>query len=225
MGLKKCKRWNSAPLLKKHTTRWKHQTHNTLKKYLLTLDHTNQRDTMTAQTDKQGKKKMEPKIYVACLASYNSGILHGVYIDATLEPDEMLVLIGEMLEKSPVISAEEWEIHDFDDFDCIRIDRWEDLQQVHDIACFLVEKGELGAKLMQELSTEDVDEARRVMEDDYIGEYNSIVEYAMERTADCCDNIPDYIAGYIDYKAMAEDLSHDLIEIELYGSVHLFHNT
>jgi antirestriction protein len=178
---------------------------------------------MTAQI-KKGKKKMEPKIYVACLASYNSGILHGAYIDATLEPDDMLDLIGEMLEKSPVIGAEEREIHDFDDFDCIRIDRWEDLQHVHDIACFLVEKGELGARLLKELG-ENVDEARRVMDDDYIGEYNSIVEYAMERTADCYSDLPEFIAGYIDYKAMAEDLSHDLIEIELYGSVHLFHNT
>ena len=168
---------------------------------------------------------MEPKIYVACLASYNSGILHGAYIDATLEPDDMLDLIGEMLEKSPVIGAEEWEIHDFEDFDCIRIDRWEDLQQVHDIACFLVDKGELGAKLLQELSTEDVDYVRQYIEDNFIGKYDSTRDYVYEMIDECYSDLPEFIAGYIDYKAMAEDLSHDLIEIELYGSVHLFHNT
>jgi len=224
LGLKKCKRWNSAPLLKKHTTRWKHQTHNTLKKYLLTLDHTNQRDTMTAQTDKQGKKKMEPKIYVACLAAYNSGILYGVHIDATLEPDDMLDLIGEMLEKSPIEGAEEWAIHDFDDFGHLNLSELEDLQQVHDIACFLVEKGELGARLLKEFG-ENVDEARRVMDEDFIGKYDSLRDYVHEMVDEYYNDLPEFISHHLDYKAMERTLSHDLIEIELDGYVYLYHNT
>ena len=32
------------------------------------------------------KTKFEPRIYVACLAAYNNGHLHGAWIDAAQEP-------------------------------------------------------------------------------------------------------------------------------------------
>ena len=41
------------------------------------------------------------KIYAACLASYNAGILHGAWIDATDDADEMSESIRAMLRKSP----------------------------------------------------------------------------------------------------------------------------
>ena len=167
---------------------------------------------------------MNPTIYVACLASYNNGIRYGIEFDATLPPEDMMGIIKDMLENSPVEGAEEWDVCDYNDFGLLNTYRIGGLQHIHDIACFLVEKGELGAGLLKELG-ENVDEARRVMEDDYIGEYNSIVEYAMERTADCYSDVPDYIMGYIDFEAMASDLSHDLIEIELDGYVYLYHNS
>lgn len=56
------------------------------------------------------------KIYVACLAAYNSGILHGAWIAATSDPDEMQDEINAVLASSPVPDAEEWAIHDYDDF-------------------------------------------------------------------------------------------------------------
>jgi antirestriction protein len=72
----------------------------------------------------------QPRIYVACLASYNSGILHGQWIDATSDRDEMQEAIDAILRASPcpnvyvthpetgeeVPSAEEWAIHDYDSF-------------------------------------------------------------------------------------------------------------
>jgi antirestriction protein len=164
---------------------------------------------------------MEPKIYVACLAAYNNGILHGAYIDATLHPDDMLDLIGEMLEKSPIEGAEEWEIHDYDGFDCIRIDRWEDLQQVHDIACFLVEHEELGTELLKKFGG-NVEEAKQLMDEKHIGEFDSLEDYAEQFTNDCY-NLPEFIAYYVDFKDMGRDLADDLIKIELDGCVHLFH--
>ena len=33
------------------------------------------------------ENKSEPKIYVACLAAYNNGILHGRWIDANQDAD------------------------------------------------------------------------------------------------------------------------------------------
>ncbi|WP_273241477.1 antirestriction protein ArdA [Hyphomonas atlantica corrig.] len=51
-----------------------------------------------------------PRIYVACLAAYNNGRLHGAWIDAT-EPDEMMQGVRAMLAASPEPGAEEWSIH------------------------------------------------------------------------------------------------------------------
>ena len=48
-----------------------------------------------------------PSIYVACLASYNNAILHGVWIDATQSEDDIMKEIWEMLDKSPEPNAEE----------------------------------------------------------------------------------------------------------------------
>jgi antirestriction protein len=42
-----------------------------------------------------------PRIYVACLASYNSGILHGEWIDATADADEMQDEVNRILRASP----------------------------------------------------------------------------------------------------------------------------
>lgn len=55
------------------------------------------------------------RIYVACLSAYNSGMLHGVWID--LDPkafhkDDIQEQIDAMLKSSPVPGAEEWGIHD-----------------------------------------------------------------------------------------------------------------
>lgn len=41
------------------------------------------------------------KMYAACLASYNAGILHGAWIDATDDADEMSESIRAMLRESP----------------------------------------------------------------------------------------------------------------------------
>jgi antirestriction protein len=55
----------------------------------------------------------EIRIYVACLAAYNSGYLHGVWIDATADIDDIQDQINSMLESSPIEDAEEYAIHEF----------------------------------------------------------------------------------------------------------------
>ena len=60
-----------------------------------------------------------PRIYVACLASYNSGILYGAWIDADQEPDAIMEEVSAMLKASPEEGAEEWAIHDYDNFEGI----------------------------------------------------------------------------------------------------------
>jgi len=51
-----------------------------------------------------------PRIYVACLAAYNSGRLHGRWIDAAQDAEDIKAQIAEMLKESPEPGAEEWAI-------------------------------------------------------------------------------------------------------------------
>ena len=52
------------------------------------------------------------RIYVADLAAYNNGILHGVWIDVTQELDDIWDQVNKMLKASPIDEvAEEYAIH------------------------------------------------------------------------------------------------------------------
>ena len=112
----------------------------------LTLDEMIANDDTLAQFRQDAFTACGPQVYVACLASYNAGVLHGAWIPATDE-DEMRDAIAAMLRQSPypnvtvpcpdfilyqdrgtcptcggvgahgkVRSAEEYAIHDYDGF-------------------------------------------------------------------------------------------------------------
>ena len=71
----------------------------------------------------------ELRIYVADLAAYNAGILHGVWIDATLELDVIQEQVNTMLTASPEEGAEEYAIHDYEGFDGYNLSEYEGLCQ------------------------------------------------------------------------------------------------
>ena len=73
------------------------------------------------------------RIYVADLAAYNAGHLHGVWIDASLDLDDMQEQVKAMLAASPVEGAEEYAIHDFEGFDGYPLGEYEGLQTAHEI--------------------------------------------------------------------------------------------
>lgn len=67
---------------------------------------------------------IDAQIYVACLAAYNNGILHGAWMDATQSADEIRSEIAAMLAKSPIPHAEGYAIHDYEGFEGIRIEEY-----------------------------------------------------------------------------------------------------
>ena len=77
-----------------------------------------------------------PRIYVACLAAYNNGKLHGEWIDADMDADMIEDAVQEMLAKSPIPTAEEWAIHDHDGFGGIKIGEYESFERVAKLADF-----------------------------------------------------------------------------------------
>lgn len=166
----------------------------------------------------------EPKIYVADLAAYNSGYLHGVWIDALEDVDGIQEQINAMLATSPVPDAEEYAIHDYEGFDGYRLGEYEGIDTAHEIACFIEEFPEFGSGLLNQFSS--IEEARKAAEEDYCGCYCSLADYAQELTEGTTE-IPDALAYYIDYEAMARDmeLNGDVFTIEAgFRQVHVFWN-
>jgi antirestriction protein len=166
----------------------------------------------------------EIRIYVACLAAYNNGKLHGVWIDATDDIDDIQDQINEMLESSPEEDAEEWAIHDYEGYGSYRLSEYEGIQSAYEIACFIEEHGEVGAELLSHFST--IDEAKKAFEENYAGCHESVADFAEELTTDTTE-IPESLAFYIDYEKMGRDLElgGDIFTIETgYREVHIFWN-
>lgn len=166
----------------------------------------------------------EIRIYVADLAAYNNGKLHGVWIDATLDIDEMNEAVAKMLKASPEGFAEEYAIHDYEGFGSYPLGEYEGLQAAHDIACFIEECDEVAPELLNYYS--NLEEAKRVLEENYIGCFESIADYAQEITQETTD-IPKQLEYYIDYEKLGRDmeLSSEIFAIEAgYQKVHIFVN-
>ena len=161
------------------------------------------------------------RIYVACLAAYNNGILHGHWIDATQSPEDIRDGINQMLKCSPIDDAEEWAIHDYDGFGTCYLSECEDIQTVSLLAMFIEEHGELGAELYSHFG--DLECASKAMEDSYCGCYESIADYARYLTEDTTC-IPDNLSHYIDYESMGRDMAIcDVFTIETaHDEVHVF---
>ncbi len=166
------------------------------------------------------------QIYVADLAAYNCGMLHGRWIDATQGADGIREEIQEMLAQTPLKNeiAEEYAIHDQNGFGKLELHEYISIERVAEYAEFIEEHGKLGSMLLVEF---DIEEATAMMSDRYLGEYESVEEYA-EQLLDDCYEIPKYLEGYIDYQKFARDLelSGDIESYELsYREVHIFCRT
>ncbi len=167
------------------------------------------------------KENTNPKIYVACLAAYNEGKLHGKWINADQDADCIYEEIREMLSESPVPNAEEWAIHDVEDFYGCHIEEYADIDFVAELAAFISEHGKVGAVLLQYLNFE-IEEAKVWMDERYCGIHDSEEDFA-EETMEEIYSIPDYLQNYIDYKRVAHDwFLCDYVSLEIGHKVAVF---
>lgn len=165
----------------------------------------------------------QPRIYVACLAAYNNGILHGAWIDAAQEPWAIYDEVQAMLAASPIAGAEEWAIHDYEYFGGARIEEYASFETVSELAVFIGEHGALGAALLDHFGG-DIDEAREAIDDHYHGCHASLADFVQKLT-DETTTVPESLRYYIDYQAMARDaeISGDFFTIETaWNEVHVF---
>ena len=170
----------------------------------------------------QAADDLAPRIYVACLAAYNSGVLHGAWIEVE-EEDAVWAAIRAMLKASPEPMAEEFAIHDHEGFGGVEIAEYASVANVVEIAAFLRARGALGALVLAEVGG-DLEAAGRALDEQYHGTFASLAECLQELTEETTV-IPESLRLYIDYEAMARDawLNGELFTLETaQDEVHVF---
>jgi len=108
-----------------------------------------------------------------------------------------------MLFASPIDEAEEWAIHDYEGFEGAEVGEYYSFANVVELADYIRERGELGAQVLNYYGG-NIEDAKARFEE-YAGEYDSLEAYAEELTEQSGETIPERLAPYIDYKAMAHD--------------------
>jgi len=158
------------------------------------------------------------QIYIACLASYNNGTLHGKWIDATSDVDEMQEDVNDLLRSSKypnvmvecpaccgvchvetcstckgsgeVPSADEFAIHDFDGIP--NLGEYCGLRAVANYVDFVEAHDSFEADEIEAVMDDccgDLALARERLEDGYCGTFARFQDFADEYVDDCI--LPD----------------------------------
>jgi antirestriction protein len=176
--------------------------------------------------------KTAPRLYVACLSSYNSGVLHGRWVDADQCADSIRSEIAAMLRESQfpnvevdcpecdgagceecrqfgkVPSAEEWAVHDFEGFGEIDLGEHPDLDEVAALAEAIEEHGEpFLAWAANASDNRDPDD----FQDHFSGEWDDLETYVEDFWEQSGWKPEDghcwwHPTRYVNWEAMARDL-------------------
>ena len=169
------------------------------------------------QQDQQPEHERDPdapRIYVASLSDYNDGRLYGTWLDAARDPEELHDAVHGMLARAPTPGAEEFAIHDYENFGPLHLSEYESLETVSRIATGIAEHGPAFAHFAALVGTTDSGELTG-FEDAYLGHFESVQAYAEELLddlgyEDLIDRLlPKHIRAYvhIDVEGFARDLS------------------
>lgn len=146
------------------------------------------------------------RIWVGCLASYNSGILHGKWFPAA----DIREGIAEVLKTSPTPGAEEWFIADYDAFP--NLGEYPSIESVEGTAealdtvsnreAFIAYASFLCLNLYDHAAASDFEEA-------YCGVYDSLADFAEQHIEECYGEslkaLPDFLRYRIDWQGVARD--------------------
>ena len=167
------------------------------------------------------------RIYVACLASYNAGVLHGAWIDVSGDIDDMQEQINDMLTASRQCDAEEWAIHDFEapfsvgEYESLDdLARIADLYDVHgDVFVAAFELCGCGA-----YTKEHIEDAEQMMEG-FAGTYDDWSDMACQYVEEgLFGDIPNNMKGYIDFERLGRDMSFECSGTYIGNDLYVFHS-
>ena len=185
----------------------------------------------TDETTGERAPQLEPRVYVASLSDYNAGRLHGTWLDAAVDVDELAAGVHTMLATSPAAGAEEWAVHDYEGFGPIHLGEYEDLATISQLAQGITEHGAAFAHWAALIDTNEP-EALAEFDDAYLGHYASIDAYADELLDDLGypdlieRAIPEHLQAYVhlDVEGFARDLelAGDITTSEGDGGVYVY---
>lgn len=169
-----------------------------------------------------------PRIYVASLADYNNGELHGTWIDADQDPEELQAEIDAMLARSTEEVAEDWAIHDYEGFGGFRLSEYESLRVVSAVALGIAEYGLAFAAYAANFGTGE--EELAAFQDCYLGHWPSREAQARDMAEDfqweaALRELPEDMRPFVslDYQAIAEMVDNAMTVVEDgSGGIYLF---
>lgn len=152
---------------------------------------------------------MERRIYVACLASYNAGVLHGAWIDVeSKEVDEIQDAVDAMLKASKVQDAEEWAIHDYEGFGAWKLSEHENFDDIVLFAELCADYGDDPVYAAFENFSDLTDVKACLTNGCYCGQYDDAEDYARSLAEDTglLDAMPENLRNYFDFEAYGRDM-------------------
>lgn len=172
------------------------------------------------------------RMYAACLASYNNGILHGVWLDLddyVYDPDTSGLLMAikeQVLDTSPIPGAEEWAAHDWDGEGLSGFGEYPDLEKVLEHVRLVSEHGEAWLAYVEHVGAHYATEEG--FEDARMGECESPEDWAEEFLSEngTLESIPENLRAYFDFKAYARDaeIGGDVSFVLFNGTTYVFSN-
>ena len=172
------------------------------------------------------QEKQSCRIYVACLAAYNAGTLHGEWIDCEeKDADEIREAIAGVLKTSPEPNAEEWAVHDHEGWHGLINSEWPETEKLAEWAELIAEHGEAFAMYGGHIGSDYA--TAEGFEDAYRGKWDSFQDY-VEQTCEeigYLENVPEHIQFHIDWESVAREWGYDHFEEDATGGgVHVFSN-
>lgn len=163
------------------------------------------------------------RIYVACLAAYNAGKLHGKWLDVSdyHDADDLSEAVQQILKESPEPDAEEYAIHDTENCHGL-IGEHSSLQECIDWQELIDEHGETAHAAA--MISSDVAEVGKYLEAGcHCGEDRR--EMAEDYAEDCgyLNDLPNLVRNNINWDGLADDLFEGMPEVRFGGNVYIFY--
>ena len=142
---------------------------------------------------------------------------------AAREPDELYADINAILAGSREPNAEEWAIHDYEQFGRWKVGEFDSIEQISRVAKNIAEHGYAYSAWADVFDGEDASFDTDAFHEAYLGHYDSVTDYVEQMADDLgyeqkLDKLPEYLRGYtrIDYAAIGRDmeLSGDIATVQ-----------
>lgn len=151
-----------------------------------------------------------PRIYIACLAAYNNGKLHGKWIVANQTTSEIWSEVSAMLKASPEPNAEEWAMHDYEGFGEIEFSEWPDFARISALASLLENHGDAFSLWYSNQcgQSSEVDDLEENFLEQWQGAHeceSAFADYLLDQTGQL-QELPKWAQNYFDFESYARDL-------------------